>query len=139
MDPVQQEQVRDQLVVDKRLAVGDVSGHAGEPLAVQVEQGAHQLGRDLACDRVGEGLDLLEQHLDPLAPVRVLCRSVHRHECSPNIGEWTFLSVLPFPRYMCTPHGRHGSKLRTARMMSMPRKSSWLFSSKIGWPITASS
>ena len=26
---------------------------------------------------------------------------------------------------MCTPHGRHGSKLRTARMMSMPLKLSW--------------
>ena len=33
---------------------------------------------------------------------------------------------------MCTPHGRHGSKLRTARMMSMPLKLSGPFSSKIG-------
>ena len=32
------------------------------------------------------------------------------HPCSPNIGECTCLIVLPLPRYMCTPHGRHGSK-----------------------------
>ena len=38
----------------------------------------------------------------------------------------------PSPRYMCTPHGRHGSKLRTVRMMSMPLKFSRSFSSKIG-------
>ena len=32
------------------------------------------------------------------------------------------------------PHGRHGSKLRTVRMMSIPLKCSWSFSSKIWWP-----
>ena len=48
-------------------------------------------------------------------------------------------STLPLPRYMCTPQGRHGSKLRTARMMSMPLKLSIGFSSKIGVFITASS
>ena len=49
------------------------------------------------------------------------------------------LEHLASPRYMCTPHGRHGSKLRTVRMMSMPLKWSRSFSSKIGWPCTASS
>jgi hypothetical protein len=33
---------------------------------------------------------------------------------------------------MWTPHGRHGSKLRTARMMSMPLKFSRELSSKTG-------
>ena len=55
------------------------------------------------------------------------------------VGECSLRSTLPLPRYMWTPHGRHGSKLRTARMMSMPLKSSIEFSSKIGVFITASS
>ena len=33
---------------------------------------------------------------------------------------------------MCTPQGRQGSKLRTARMMSTPLNSFGPFSSKIG-------
>ena len=41
--------------------------------------------------------------------------------------------------YMCTPHGRHGSNERTARMMSMPLNLSGPFSSKIGVFCTASS
>ena len=40
---------------------------------------------------------------------------------------------------MCTPHGRHGSNDRTARMMSIPLKFSGPFSSKIGVFCTASS
>ena len=55
------------------------------------------------------------------------------------VGEWTFRSTLPLPRYMCTPQGRQGSKLRTARMISMPLKFSRVFSSKMGVSITASS
>ena len=55
------------------------------------------------------------------------------------IGECTLSSILPLPRYMCTPQGRHGSKLRTARMMSMPLNDSGGFSSKIGVFCTASS
>ena len=57
----------------------------------------------------------------------------------PNMGEWRVSSTLPLPRYMWTPHGRHGSKLRTARMMSMPLNLSGPFSSKIGVFCTASS
>ena len=71
--------------------------------------------------------------LDPLLGERV------HQPCSPNIGWWTCLIVLPPPRYMCTPHGRHGSKLLTVRMMSMPLKLSRPFSSKIWSPCTASS
>ena len=45
----------------------------------------------------------------------------------------------PSPVYMWTPHGRHGSKLRTARMMSTPLKLSGPFSSNMGVFCTASS
>src|SRR5262249_52296202 len=62
-----------------------------------------------------------------------------RHPCAPNIGVCMVWIVLPLPRYMCTPHGRHGSKLRTVRMMSIPLKLSRPFSSKIFSPVTASS
>ena len=48
------------------------------------------------------------------------------------------MRTLPFP-YMCTPQGRHGSKLWTARMMSTPLKLSGPFSSKIGVFCTESS
>src|SRR6202012_5471267 len=98
-------------------------------LAVELEHGLHELGRELLRGR-RQRLDLVEQRVDAL----------HRAQCiSPNIGEWTCLIVLPPPRYMCTPHGRHGSNERTARMMSMPLKFSLEFSSKIGVVWTASS
>src|SRR5947207_3020418 len=48
-----------------------------------------------------------------------------------RVGECRVSIVLPLPRYMWTPHGRHGSKLRTARMMSIPLKLSRPFSSKM--------
>ena len=63
----------------------------------------------------------------------------YRSSCRPNMGEWCVSNVFPFPRYMCTPHGRQGSKLRTARMMSIPLNLSGPFSSKIGVFCTASS
>ena len=56
------------------------------------------------------------------------------------VGVWvTFRTCPPRWLYMWTPHGRHGSKLRTARMMSTPLKFSGPFSSKIGVFCTASS
>ena len=55
------------------------------------------------------------------------------------VGVWTTFRIGPEPLYMCTPHGRHGSKDRTARMMSTPLKFSGPFSSKIGVFCTASS
>src|SRR5207302_985199 len=109
---------------------------------VQREERLHDRRRLLAAGRVGHRLDFLEQSLDcgdELARLGLHCGAHRPYPCSPNIGWWTVRSVLPLPRYMWTPHGRHGSNERTARMMSMPRKFSWSFSSKIGWPITASS
>src|SRR6185437_1290246 len=55
------------------------------------------------------------------------------------VGVCICCSTFPGPRYMCTPQGRQGSKLRTARMMSMPLNLSWPFSSKMGVFCTASS
>ena len=52
--------------------------------------------------------------------------------CMPNMGTCLVSSTLPSPRYMWTPQGRQGSKLRTARMMSIPLNLSGPFSSKIG-------
>ena len=54
-------------------------------------------------------------------------------------GGCTTLRTRPAPVYMCTPHGRHGSNERTARMMSTPLKFSGPFSSKMGVFCTASS
>ena len=138
MEAVQQEQVGDELVARQRLGkravivLGDVSDNPRQAVAVEVEQPLDQVQSGLARRRVAEALDLLQQRLDAL-------RGGGAHPCSPNIGECTCLIVFPFPRYMCTPHGRHGSKERTARMMSIPRKFSASASSKIGMPLQASS
>src|SRR5882762_873906 len=74
--------------------------------------------------------------LNPKSEIRI-------PQCSyltmPNIGEWFVSRTLPLPRYICTPHGRHGSKLLTVRMMSIPLKFAGPFSSKIGVFCTASS
>lgn len=61
------------------------------------------------------------------------------YSCTPKVGERTFCSSFPSPRYICTPQGRQGSKLRTARIISMPLKLSGPFSSKMGVCCTASS
>ena len=139
---VQQQQVLDELVARRAPSPAARPTRLDdplEPLAVELEQRLHGLERQLARGRVGEGLELARAAPRP-------ARSAHARSTAqppacwpPNIGECTCLSVLPPPRYMCTPQGRHGSKDRTARMMSMPRKLSGPFSSKIGWPATASS
>ena len=68
-----------------------------------------------------------------------LVRLSASHSIPPSIGECRCSMTVPMPSYMCTPHGRHGSKLRTVRMMSMPLNLSGPFSSKIFSPWTASS
>src|SRR5205814_10161692 len=98
--------------------------------AVQLHDSADGIERS----RIVDPRKQLVDGRDELPDLRVL------HQWTPpNIGWCTFLSVRPLPRYMCTPQGRHGSKLRTARMMSMPLKLSGPFSSKIGVFCTASS
>ena len=146
---VQEQQVRDELVLRQGVrerpvgvTLGDVVDEPREPLSIEVEQGLHDLHRRLPDDGVGKRLQALEEGVDlrdPLACLGVVHVDPSQPCCAPNIGLCTCLIVRPLPRYMCTPHGRHGSKLRTARMMSMPRNASWPFSSKMGWPVTASS
>ncbi len=120
--------------------------------AVQVEDRLHDLARLCPRRGVGEPLDALEEGVEPLEPRlelagvegirhRFLPSRVRRdrHFCMPNIGTCFTSSSLPSPMYMWTPQGRHGSKLRTARMMSIPLNLSGPFSSKIGVFCTASS
>src|SRR5579862_4638131 len=87
--------------------------------------------------------NLLEQRLDSCAQLaQLLLIFATTHQSSTVfiiVGEWIFFSTFPLPTYMCTPHGRHGSKLRTVRIMSMPLNLSGPFSSKIGVFCTASS
>src|SRR4029079_2742774 len=129
MQAVHEQQVRHELVVRQLPGIGRRLDDPGQPLAVEAEERAHGLHALLTRLRIGQRLDFLEERLQPAYLLAVFHGG---HECwAPNIGECTCLSVLPSPKYMCTPQGRHGSKLRTARMMSIPRKLSWSFSSKI--------
>src|SRR6185503_8558638 len=79
--------------------------------------------------RHGDRRELLGFHGDSTAMAHIL----------PSVGKWAASTTLPLPRYIWTPHGKQGSKLRTVRMMSMPLKFSGPFSSKIGVFCTASS
>src|ERR1700734_937651 len=102
---------------------------------MQLHQDLHQLPSGGARARIRPGLEALNQSINPLESALEL----RAHGCTPNIGEWCVSSVFPLPRYMWTPQGRHGSKLRTARMVSIPLNLSGPFSSKIGVFCTASS
>src|SRR4029077_16999154 len=79
---------------------------------------------------------------EPTFQYRALAPSGWARGCQgwiPNIGECLVSSTFPSPRYICTPQGKQGSKLRTARMISIPLNLSGPFSSKIGVFCTASS
>src|SRR5262245_7726894 len=97
---------------------------------VQREERSSQFPRRLASRRIGHLLQRADQRLDTpvllpeLAafPVHACSPLAFTGPCTPNIGAWRSCSSLPSPRYMWTPQGRHGSKLRTVRMMSMPLK-----------------
>src|ERR1700761_1872861 len=110
---------------------------------MQVKYQLKQLTRRIARTGIGNPVQRRHQRVDAgerlLQPWPLVV--AHDSACrpTPNIGECTVFKVLPLPRYMWTPHGRHGSKLRTVRIMSMPLKFSGPFSSKIGVFCTASS
>src|SRR5215469_340513 len=87
---------------------------------------------------IGERAHAPDQLIDS-SGVELEFLMVHFAPIMPNMGECRVSSTLPLPRYMWTPQGRQGSKLRTARMMSMPLNLSGPFSSKIGVFCTASS
>ena len=123
--------------------------HAGKAASVELGDETDDILHLLPCPQVEGRLEMLEELLDPIAggPEVDGCRALvgfAGDDDQPStlgsiVGECSLRSTFPLPRYMCTPHGRHGSKLRTARMMSMPLKLSIEFSSKIGVFITASS
>ena len=154
MEAVHEQQAGDELVVDEALREG--RRFLRRELDDPFEPAAVELGdqpQQLLCDRARRGLGRCR------AARRGAARSGPRRPegsavawAPPGssgqlasvgsatwVGECSFFSVFPLPRYMWTPHGRHGSKLRTARMMSMPLKCSRSFSSKIGVFMTASS
>src|SRR5262249_53492295 len=114
------------------------------PHAHRRDRAVVELGVDLPGDLVGGELEPLQRRLDlDHDPGTVRDDRVPGHStpsCPPNAaGEWIRCTMRPLPRLMWTPHGRHGSKLRTVRMMSMPLNLSRGLSSKIGCPCTASS
>ena len=121
--------------VEDPLQAGAVHLHDGrDELLGQVARRRAARRASSACLQL---LDALEQRARtrPSSGCRRLC---DRLRPSP-VGVWITLRTLPLPVYMCTPHGRHGSNERTARMMSTPLKFSGPFSSKIGVFCTASS
>lgn len=159
MQIVQGQQARHEFVVEEcgegALAGSTVRRRAeavddpGQTGAVEVHQDPYQfLGRG-AYLPVARGGQTVEQFVDPVPGFHGVegprrrdgRRGCGAHPASPlsPVGTCIFSTVLPPPTYMWTPHGRQGSKLRTARMMSMPLKFSGEFSSKIGVFCTASS
>ncbi len=138
---VQGEQARHEFVVVDRLErpVPDLLDDPGEPGAVEVHEDAHQFLRRRARCPVAGGGEPVEHLLDPAPGLGAVDRGPHPPSPLRPVGTCIVLTVLPPPTYMWTPQGRQGSKLRTARMMSMPLKFSGVFSSKIGVFCTASS
>src|SRR6185503_17228929 len=112
--------------------------------AVELEQRAEQLVGGGARSIVVDGLQPGREGLDAFDQVLAAGRRSAGDLDDPPVhaspvGVCTTFLTRPPPRYMCTPQGRQGSKLRTARMMSMPLNVSGPFSSKMGVFCTASS
>ena len=112
------------------------SDDAPQPVAVELHDGADQVLGDVLRMPLGQGLERLGELLHARQVALGVDRGAHQHR---PVGRCTTFLTLPAPVYMCTPHGRHGSNERTARMMSTPLKFSGPFSSKMGVFWTASS
>ena len=150
VEVVDQQQRRDERILGERRPRSARLGAGGEqrvedPLeagAVHLHDRGHELLGQLARGRRRRPIEQRLQLLDALDELvrlaRVAGRRVHPAYAI-AVGVCITLRTLPLPVYMCTPHGRHGSNERTARMMSMPLKFSGPFSSKIGVFCTASS
>src|SRR5262245_21406580 len=96
--------------------------HSGEARTVELDEQTHRRTRDPAHFRIAVRIQYL-QHALKLFARRPKRQGLSHHSARfSNVGACRVSIVLPSPRYMCTPQGRHGSKLRTARMMSMPLK-----------------
>ena len=145
VEVVDQEEAGDDAVVGHRIAdrrgalarVLERLDDAAHALAVELDDRADELLGGRLRARVAQVLQLRLEDLNPLD--ELFGADVPGAQQLNPVGVcWTF-RTMPFPLYMCTPHGRHGSKLRTARMMSTPLKFSGPFSSKMGVFCTASS
>ncbi len=95
MEPVEEEQVRDQLVVGERRREGpvvtgaDLLHHPRQSRSVELEQGLHDRGRALGSERVAERLEICQKALDvpdELARGPFLGERHRHYPCSPNIG-----------------------------------------------------
>jgi len=149
MEPVQKQHRPDVVILDEprdrcrtSFRFGQDRHQLGESQSVQVKHEGYKFARRLTCGCLRMRFEYPNQLFEPAQGLIQLLPIAGSHRYArqaPNIGECTVSIVVPLPRYICTPHGRHGSKLRTARMMSMPLKFSGPFSSKIGVPLTASS
>ena len=149
MQVVHEQQALHERVGDEQrlqaLLIADGPHDRLKPRAVEADKAGDEFLGDVGRLRARPGPEFGEQRLDarPSLPGVNLPGVRWRRPCQiasvMPVGECVVLSTLPPPRYMCTPQGRHGSKLRTARMMSMPLKLSGGFSSKIGVFCTASS
>src|ERR1035438_5018945 len=95
--------------------------------------------RQLACGGIGKCINLPDQFRKLPAFVADAAQAHFLANPSKAFGVCISFNTFPPPRYMCTPQGKHGSKLRTARIMSMPLNVSGPFSSKMGVFCTASS
>src|SRR4051812_4805018 len=108
---------------------------------MQLQNRGQNFARHALEQRVGGARKLRELTLDAREPLLeiALCVASLAHLCAPKLGACCTRSSFPPPRYMCTPHGKQGSKLRTVRMMSTPLNLSRPFSSNSGMFCTASS
>src|SRR6185369_6532204 len=120
--------------------VGDRE-YASESQSMKLEHRSQDLVGCLFKPRIRELRELGKELLDPRKSLfEAACAGrLHAHLCAPKVGACCTSSSLPPPRYMCTPQGRHGSKLRTVRMMSTPLNFSRPFSSNSGMFWMASS
>ena len=151
VEVVDEQQARDDAVLHEPvvdLLAGGTGGlerldHPPQALAVELDDRPDKILGDRARVAVVERFEGLGQLLDP----RQVPLGVERHPVGCGlgghqqrpVGRCTTFRTRPAPVYMCTPHGRHGSNDRTARMMSTPLKFSGPFSSKIGVFCTESS
>ena len=144
VEVVDQQQAGHDAVLDKplvdllagRAGLVERRDHALQPVAVELHDRADEILGDLLPWPVGHGLERLGELLHASQVALGVDRGGHQQR---PVGRCTTLRTRPAPVYMCTPHGRHGSNERTARMMSTPLKFSGPFSSKMGVFWTASS
>jgi broad specificity phosphatase PhoE len=140
VQPVQQQQVLDELVGGERrgLQPADALDDPLQTRAVELEHRLHRLEPDVARGRVTEGLELLEEPLDPTDQLAV----THASAAGVLAAEHRRVHLLERPAAaqvhvhaagQARVEGPHRPHDVDAAEVVGP------FSSKIGWPATASS